>query len=1013
MKLYLILSAFVFTFQLFAQKDTNYFQQEVIYDIRVNLNDKQHQIDGSEKITYKNNSPKTLNYIYFHLWPNAYKNYKSALSKQKLEEGNTDLYFAHDSLLGFIDGLEFKINGEVTSWNITEANQDVAIVYLPMPLLSGESVEISTPFSVKLPKGIFSRMGHIGQSYQITQWYPKPAVYDENGWHNMPYLDQGEFYSEYGTFDVHLTLPKNYVVGATGDLINGESELNWLDSLANHTATIEEFDTDMSFPMSSSELKTLHYHQEKVHDFAWFADKRYHVLKGEVELPHSKEKVTTWAMFTNNEADLWKKSITYLNDATYYYSLWNGDYPYKHVTAVDGALSAGGGMEYPNVTVIGESGNDFSLETVIMHEVGHNWFYGILGSNEREHPWMDEGINSANELRYIEKKYPERRLVGDVTEDSASRIVKWLDLLHFKHKAQYELAYLVNAKRNKDQPIELPAAEYTSLNYGGIVYSKSAIVFDYLRAYLGDEMYDKCMQRYFEEWKFKHPQPKDLRKIFEEETGKNLDWFFHDLIKTTKKMDYKISRAKKDSLGEPLLKVKNLGKINAPFSISGMKEDKIVTTQWYEPISKKDFVPFEKGDYDSYKIDAELDLPEISRKNNTLQTKGIFKKTEPLRLQWLGSIENPDKTQLFFTPIVGWNNNDKFMVGMALYNSTLPSKKFEYILAPLYSFYTNELNGYASAFYHIMPNTFIQNMAVGASAKSFTMLNYGEQELKYYKINPRIEIEFRKKRARQFTNTFFSYEFVNIYEENTDFSKRDENGKVLYAKNLDYFYINNVIGGIKSKHPINPYLLKGNVQQHKDFVKINVEARYSFAYKMPKTGLNFRFFVGRFLYNSDEQKNSRFNYNFSGMEASDYMYSELFLGRNSVGGRFNQQIALLDGGFKNPVIPESQGQFMQANKWLNTLNVESNLFSKHLSLYADVGMAATISRDFLGNEVDKVSDFAYNVGIALKIFPDFFEIYFPITSSGELNQLKYQDKIRFVLNLKLIQPFEIVRKFDM
>ena len=444
-----------------------------------------------------------------------------------------------------------------------------------------------------------------------------------------------------------------------------------------------------------------------------------------------------------------------------------------------------------------------------------------------------------------------------------------------------------------------------------------------------------------------------------------------------------------------------------------MKDGKIVTTQWYEPISKKDFVPFEKGDYDSYKIDAELDIPEISRKNNTLQTKGIFKKTEPLRLQWLGSIENPDKTQLFFTPIVGWNNNDKFMVGLALYNSTLPSKKFEYILAPLYSFYTNELNGYASAFYHIMPNTFIQNMAVGASAKSFTMLNYGEQELKYYKINPRIEIEFRKKRARQFTNTFFSYEFVNIYEENTDFSKKDENGKVLYAKDLDYFYINNVTGGIKSKHPINPYLLKGNVQQHQNFVKLNVEARYSFAYKKPKTGLDIRLFVGRFLYNKDDSINSRFNYNLMGGQASDYMYNELFVGRNSVGGRFNQQIALLDGGFKNPVFPESQGQIMQASKWMNTLNIESSLISKHLSLYADVGMAATISRDFLGNEVDKVSDFAYNVGIALKIVPDFFEIYFPITSSGELNQLKYQDKIRFVLNLKLIQPFELIRKFDM
>ncbi|MDT8413573.1 MAG: hypothetical protein RQ875_13995, partial [Vicingaceae bacterium] len=445
---------------------------------------------------------------------------------------------------------------------------------------------------------------------------------------------------------------------------------------------------------------------------------------------------------------------------------------------------------------------------------------------------------------------------------------------------------------------------------------------------------------------------------------------------------------------------------------SGIKDGKIVTTQWYEPIAKKAFVPFEKGDYDSYKIDAQKNIPEINRQNNTLKAKGLFKTMESLRLQWMGSIENPDKTQLFFTPIAGWNNNDKFMMGMAFYNSLIPSKKFEYILAPLYSFSTNEINGYASAFYHIMPNTFIQNMAVGASVKSFTLLNQGEQQLKYYKLNPRVEIDFKKKRARQFTSTFFSYEFVNIFEEKTDFSKRDINGKVLYEDTLNYFYINNIRGGIRSKHPINPFSLVGNVQQHKDFVKLNVEANYSFAYKKEGTGLHFRFFVGRFLYNSDEQLNSRFNYNFYGMEASDYMYNELFLGRNDV-GRFNQQIVLLDGGFRNPVLPENDGQFMAANKWMNTVNVESSFLTRHLSLYADVGIAATIGRDFRGNEIDQVSDFAYNFGIAVNIIPDFFEIYFPITSSSELNQFKYQDKIRFVLNLKLIQPFEIIRKFDM
>lgn len=1015
MKVKVLIILFLFNFfttLLFAQENTPYFQQDVAYKINVTLDDKKHQIDGDEVINYKNNSSKTINYIFFHLWPNGYKSYKTAFSQQKLEEGNTSLYFAHDSLLGFIDGLEFKINGEIANWSYTPENEDVAIVYLPEPLLPNESIEISTPFSVKLPKGIFSRLGHINQSYQITQWYPKPAVYDKNGWHQFPYLDQGEFYSEFGTYDVFITLPQNYRVAATGDLIDAPEEEKWLDSLAIITKSKRQFNvTDMAFPASSSQLKTLHYHQEKVHDFAWFADKRYHVLKGEVELPQTKEKITTWAMFTNNQADLWMESITYLNDAIFYYSLWNGNYPYKHATAVDGALSAGGGMEYPNVTVIGESGDAFSLETVIMHEVGHNWFYGILGSNERDHPWMDEGINSANELRYIETKFPDRKLIGDVSEENAIELVKWADLLKYKYKAQYELAYLVNARRNLDQPIEFPAEEYTPLNYGGIVYSKTAIAFDFLRAYLGNELYDKCMHRYFEEWKFKHPQPNDLRKIFEEETGKNLSWFFDELIKSTKKIDYKISRTKKDSLEQPLLLIKNLGKISTPFSISGMKDGKIVATQWYEPIDTKAFVPFPKGDYSHYRIDAELEIPEITRKNNTLKTKGILKRTEPFRLQWMASLENPDKTQLFFTPIAGWNNNDKFMVGLAFYNSTIPTKKFEYLLAPMYSFHTNEINGYASAFYHIMPTRFIQDIAIGGAAKSFTYLNVGDQERKYYKLTPKVEIEFKKKRARQYNSSFLTYEYVTVIEETTAFS-RDVNGNALLSNVNEHFYVNNLNIGIANKHPINPYSAVLNVQQHTDFVKLSATINYRFAYKKPQTGLDIRFFVGRFLYNRDEAMNSRFNFNLSGGQASDYLYNELFLGRNDINGFFNQQTAILDGGFKNPVLPETEDGFLLGNRWLSSINAKSNIFSKYLAIYADVGVVGAVTRDSFGNEVDKVSDVAYNFGAALIIVPTFFEIYFPFKSSSDLNQLNYKDRISFVLKLNLLNPTKILRNFD-
>ncbi|HIG32450.1 MAG TPA: M1 family peptidase, partial [Flavobacteriales bacterium] len=425
----------------------DYFQQEVNYTIDVELDDENHTLKGMEYIDYTNNSPNDLDFLWFHIWPNAYKDNSTALFKQALELGDKKGYYSSEQERGFINGLNFKVNGEMIKWDYHPEHIDICKLLLNKPLKAGESIRISTPFFVKIPDAKFSRLGHVDQSYMITQWYPKPAVFDKDGWHEMPYLGMGEFYSEFGSFDVSITLPSNYTVGATGDLQNPE-EISRLNKLAKITDTISNFGEDMSFPVSDLSTKTLRYIQKDVHDFGWFADKRYHVLKGEVKLPHSKGKVTLWTMFTNNEADLWKNSIEYMHDAVYYYSLWNGDYPYKQCTAVDGTISAGGGMEYPNVTVIGESGNAKALEEVIMHEVGHNWFYGMLGSNERLHPWMDEGINSHNELRYMRRKYPEyNMLLGNLPKF----IKKSLDLEDYSNKQiMGEMMYFMNAWTGKD-----------------------------------------------------------------------------------------------------------------------------------------------------------------------------------------------------------------------------------------------------------------------------------------------------------------------------------------------------------------------------------------------------------------------------------------------------------------------------------------------------------------------------------------------------------------------------------
>ena len=383
----------------------DYFQQEVNYTIKVKLNDVNHSISAFEEIQYKNNSPDDLDFIYFHLWPNAYKNNETALGKQKIMLGGKRKYLNHPEQKGFIDSLDFKVDGKTVNWEYDPVHIDICKVYLNQSLKSGEKITITTPFYVHIPKGVVSRLGHIDQSYQMTQWYPKPAVYDKFGWQQMPYLNMGEFYSEFGSFDVSITVPENYLVAATGNLQNEEEKSKILKKV-EETGEISEFNSeDKSFPPSSASYKTVRFKEEDIHDFAWFADKRFHVLKGEVKLPHSGRTVNTWAYFTNKSAHRWQRAIEYINDAVYYYSLWYGDYPYDHCTAVQAPLSAGGGMEYPTITVISGSPSDMALEMVIMHEVGHNWFYGILGSDERTYPWMDEGINSFSEMRYMDAKY--------------------------------------------------------------------------------------------------------------------------------------------------------------------------------------------------------------------------------------------------------------------------------------------------------------------------------------------------------------------------------------------------------------------------------------------------------------------------------------------------------------------------------------------------------------------------------------------------------------------------------
>ena len=670
-------------------------QQQVDSDIRVTLDDTRHELHGDIRITYRNNSPETLDFVWMHLWPNAYRNGKTALAKQQFRDGEMFMFYAMSRDLGGIDSLAFTSKGKALAWSYHPEHIDIAKVMLPAPLGPGQSVELSTPFRVELPSGKISRLGHLGESYQITQWYPKPAVYDVEGWHPMPYLNQGEFYSEYGSFDVRITLPENYTVGATGDFVTGseDNDAEWarLDSLVAATEDWtdgggwEEATND--FPPSSERMKTLHYRQSRVHDFAWFADKRYKVLRGEVLLPNEDRMVTTWSMFTPESGELWQRAPEYLHDATYYYSLWNGDYPYDQVTAVDGTISAGGGMEYPNVTVIGSTGSASALETVIVHEVGHNWFYGILGSNERDNAWMDEGINSFNETRYILTKYGDDKglnfLVGN------SNLAKRFDVDDFRYKWIDELSYLFPARLGVDQPMQCHSNSFTSLNYGAIVYKKTAAAFAMLQSHLGTERFDTAMQAYFDTWKYRHPSPSDLQASMEASTGEDLAWFFEDWVQTTQRNDLKLVSTDARASGPwsfRAIKVRNVGELSSPARVSGLKGDSVVAVVDFPLLA-----PGEVGqalrphvDVDRWVLDHNRSTLDYNRKNNVRHTR-MFGAVEPLQVRMLTRLEDPERTQLFWVPAMGWNHHDGLMLGATLHNSALPWRDVTWRWTPLLS----------------------------------------------------------------------------------------------------------------------------------------------------------------------------------------------------------------------------------------------------------------------------------------------------------------------------------------
>jgi hypothetical protein len=488
----------------YGQDSSAYWQQKVSYRIEVALDDKEHGLRGNTQMTYVNKSPDTLSFIWMHLWPNAYKDKTSAYAKQLLRTAKGKARLRSTKENGFIDSLSFSVNGIPAAIEAHPEWNDVVRLLLPAPLKSGDSVQVQTPFHTKLP-AYSSRGGHVGQSYMACQWFPKAAVYDRKGWHPMPYLDQGEFYYDYGDYDVRITLPGDYVVGATG-VLQTESERNKYIALGTENRASTRRDKAYT---GTTGNKTLHFVAGNVNDFAWFADKKFIIEYDTLQLVPGAPPIDVFAYHHSNAVEGWQQATDYIKSAVRAYSGWIGDYAFPTVQAVEGPNNEmSGGMEYPMITLINmPDATDTALDIVITHEVGHNWFPMMVGTNERAFTWMDEGINTYYENLYSAEKY-RTNLVLDKSIPSYLRINSADDLLQAVYQAFNRIP--------TTQPINTAAADFKSEDeYGLVAYQKTSILLYIFEVTLGKAAFRDAMRNYFREWQFRHPYPEDFRASLE------------------------------------------------------------------------------------------------------------------------------------------------------------------------------------------------------------------------------------------------------------------------------------------------------------------------------------------------------------------------------------------------------------------------------------------------------------------------------------------------------------------
>ena len=978
------------TTSLGLRAQADYFQQRADYVMEATLSPASHTLSVTGTLTYTNNSPSALDSIALHLWANAYSHRESAFAKQKLRLNSTRFAFAPEEDLGGYRDLTFS--GQQVA-RTSRPNPELAWAHLAQPLSPGQSLELDFAYDLRIPKS-FSRLGRAERSYQLTQWFPKPAVYDTDGWHIMPYLDLGEFYCEFGDYDVTINVPENGLVAGTGELVNDAGiQARERRIAATGTADTLRFDS-LGFGES---LTAFRYRASDVHDFAFFVDTRFRVRVDTADL--TRGSIPAYVFYPASEEQVYDSAAYYLARATAFADSIVGTYPYPAITAVSAPIgvSSAGAMEYPTITVVGKIRDPKALDVTIAHEAFHNWFQGMLASNERTHAWLDEGLTSWLEAKYTRAYYEEdenplglpKFLAGGSTYDEGS-------LLH---------ALLANAHRHPAP--DTHSDSISGIGYGYAAYSQPQMLFEMLEAQVGAQELERRIRGYFDTWHHRHPGPEDLQAAL---GGAEVDWLFDDLLFDAKLPDYEIADVEVSG-SRATVRIVNASEVASPFPLAFQLEDDSYTADtWYEGfVGERELelrVPAEAW---RLGLDAQAKTPEVDRDDNYYALSGLTPKLEPLAVHIGTHLGRADRNDLNIVPTVGYNATDGVMLGVGFHDYVVTQDATRFYLLPMVSTRDGALAGMAGLKHSLYrDNSWWRELEFSATGRQY-----------HYNFNNVYDFSDRFQRGTFGVELLLAAEAgvpldqrigVRAHVVDLLFARGIDADAGIFSKEDGGYTILEADYNIERNHPLTPWEGELQAQGGEGFARLSGTLSGAYKYHQRGSFLRGRVFAGAFLSHDDPEARALLLPNgVTGFRNNqyDYTFEEFIVDRSET----SNQVFVRDGSLTLPFLLPVFG----SDSWLASVSLEAdlpvNLSVIDLSTYVDAAFYPDSRPDASGT----VAPITGGVRVGLLKLID---VSFPVFNSAFVKEAlpfnvaepEYTERIAFRLHLDRLNIEEALRK---